>query len=309
MLTNIQGQTEGLRYLQRVVEGKLTTPLLLIGTSGTGRRYSVVEAAKEAFGDEDQCYQINRGIHPDFTIVTPEDGKDIKVAAIRDLVSSAGVRPMRAPWKCLVVDGVDRITDAASNALLKTLEEVPSSVRFFLLAENPRKVLPTIRSRCIEVYYRRLPEEFILSKLLEQTEDTTKALVYCRLADGSLGRAVKFYSSGKLILRDRMLGLLKLVIQGDITLLFPAIDTLGGDLDQGLVFLDHLLYDLIMLSCDPSRLTNLDIIEDLRGLQKALKVDQVMTLRSGLQLVQRRRDQTTINLAFHVKSWLASASI
>lgn len=305
MLANVQGQAEGVQYLQRLVEGKLTTPLLLIGSAGVGRRYSVVEAAKEAFG-EDQCYQIDHGIHPDLTIVKPEDGKLIKVAAIRDLVGSAGVKPMRAPWKCLVVDGVDRITEAASNALLKTLEEAPASVRFFLLAENKKKILPTIRSRCIELRYQRLSEEFILSRLMEQTDDSEKALVYCRLADGSLGRAVKFLSSGKLVLRDRMLGLLKIGIKGDLSVLFPTVDTLNTDLDQGLVFLDHLLYDLTMLPYDPSRLINLDIVGELRGLRASLSDKQLRSLRAGLQLVQRRKAQSTINLAFHVKSWLAS---
>src|SRR5690606_13632128 len=147
--------------------------------------------------------------------------------------------PAQAPYKYLVIDGADRMTSAAANALLKTLEEAPSEVRFFLLAEDETKVLPTIRSRCALVRFQPLSEEFILHTLQQHTDDSTKALVYCRLAEGSVGRAVKFLGSGRLMLRDQMLTLFKIGSTGNIQQLFSAIDSVDEDLLQGLRFGEH----------------------------------------------------------------------
>lgn len=214
MLSNVQGQDEGVRFLRRVVDGALSDPLLLVGTEGVGRRYSVHEAAKEAFcgGEEDDCFhcvQIDRGAHPDFVEIRPQDGKEIGVDAIRSVVNQAYSFPVTAKLRFFLIDGVDRMTPAAANALLKTLEEPPRMGRFFLLAEESSRVLATIRSRCGLVRYRPLAEDFVVASLARFEKDGTKALVYARLAEGSLGRAVQLRGSGRLTLRDQVLSILQ----------------------------------------------------------------------------------------------------
>lgn len=311
MLSDVQGQDEGVRYLRGIIEGTLTSPLLLIGDAGVGRRFSITEAAKELFreGPPDECphcYQIDKGTHPDFRVVEPEEeGKEIKVGDIRDLVEKTGVKPGWAPLKFLVIDGADRMTVAASNALLKVLEEAPVTVRFFLIAEEPKRVLPTIRSRCMEIRYRRLPESFVVEKLMELTDDATKALVYCRLADGSVGRAVKFLGSGQLGLRDRMLGLLKTGLSGDISQLFSAVDSVT-DLVLGMSFLEHIVHDLVMLPHSPSHLSNVDLVTELGAVRKSLGERRVAKLRSELEVVLPRMNGP-YNRSFHVKTMLASS--
>lgn len=310
MLDSVQGQSEGVSYLRKIVDGSMTTPLLLVGEEGTGRRLSVVEAAKEVFREDDpercpQCYRINQGIHPDLRIVLPEDGKDIKVATIRNLIGEAGYLPLQAPLKFLVVDGADRMTTAASDALLKVLEEAPSAVRFFLLAEDSRRVIPTIRSRCAAVRYRRLSEDFIMSVLAEHTDDMKKALVYTRLADGSVGRAVRYLGSGRLMLRDHMLGLLKTGLSGDLSKLFPAVDTLESDLQLGLRFLEHILCDLVLLPHYPSHITNVDKKEELESLRKQIGSERLGTLREEFKLLSSRI-KGSLNLSYHVKSLLTT---
>lgn len=313
MLSTVHGQTEGVQYLSRVVQGAMKTPLLLVGPEGTGRRFSVIAAAKEAFREDEpercsQCFKIDRGIHPDFRIVQPPSGKEIKVETIRDLISTTGFRPAQAPYKYLVIDGADRMTSAAANALLKTLEEAPSEVRFFLLAEDETKVLPTIRSRCALVRFQPLSEEFILQTLQQHTDDSTKALVYCRLAEGSVGRAVKFLGSGRLMLRDQMLTLFKIAATGNIQQLFSAIDSVDEDLLQGLRFGEHILHDLTMINVLPSRVTNLDVMSDLKTLYAKIGPQKVATLRTGLLDVWRAA-QGHINLPFHVKTWLTTSFV
>lgn len=313
MLSTVQGQTEGVRFLRRVVEGHVTTPLLLVGAKGTGRRFSVIEAAKEAFSQGDpesiHCVQIAKGIHPDLVVVQPEDGKAIGVDAARAVVEQARSFPSMVPFRYVVIDGVDNMTIAAANVLLKTLEEQPPTTRFFLLAETASAVLPTIRSRCGVVRYRPLPEKLIVEFLREHTDDDAKALVCCRLAEGSVGRAYQYLASGRLSLRNKVLSLLRIGLTRDVSSLFSAIDEIESDLDRGLHFLDHLLRDLLMLPHAPSHLTNVDIVDQLSGLRAQIGEARLDALLRGIRQV-RDRSVAKIILPFHVKAcFLAAFSI
>lgn len=307
MLENVQGQVEGVQYLQRVVDGTLTIPLLLLGPSGTGRRFSILEAAKEMVkADESQVFQINGGIHPDVMVVEPEKRQDLKAEAVRRIIEKTKFKPARAKVRFLILDGIDKATPAASNALLKVLEEAPDHIRFFLLAEDLSAVLPTIRSRCTSVRYRRLSEKFIQEKLRDHTENDARALVCSRLAEGSIGRAIYYLNSGKLPLRDKMLGALSEVARGDLKALFATVDSVSDDLSIALPFLEHLLHDLIMIPHNPTLLTNTDKADALGKLRGQLGDQKIQTLISGLRGVQSRAT-SPINLSFHIKTALSSA--
>lgn len=317
MLTEVREQDEGVRFLRKVVEGQLTSPLLLVGPEGVGRRYSILEAAREAFSkgalDSIHSVQLDRGAHPDFTIVQAPDQKDIGIDQIRGVIEQASFIPMMADRRYVVIEGADAMTPAASNAFLKTLEEPHESTQFFLLAESLGEVLPTIRSRCGVVRYRPLSEGFIVNRLMEHTDDGTKALVYARLSEGSAGRAIQYLGSGRLALRDSMVSLLQKALTRDFASLFAGVNSIGGaavkgvsGLKLGLRFLEHVLHDLAMMPFDPSRLTNLDIAEDLGRLRVQIGDQRLEKLLTGIKLV-RRRQNAPINLGFHIKTYLASA--
>ena len=210
MLADVRHQTEAVRYLRRFVDGALTSPVLLVGASGVGRRFSVQQAVSEAFCmgerapkcDCYSCLTIIQGTHPDFVTLTA-DSKDIGVDAVRDLTAKARDYPSVASMRCFLIDGADRFTVPAANALLKTLEEPPAKSRFFLISETSEQVLPTIRSRCGQLRYNRLPEAFVLSVLLQYEHDDAKALVYSRMGEGSAGNAIQYWGAGRLSLRER----------------------------------------------------------------------------------------------------------
>ncbi len=91
------------------------------------------------------------------------------VDAMRDLVARAALgTPGR--WKVYIVDEVHMLSTAASNALLKTLEEPPGHVVFVLATTDPQKVLPTIRSRTQHYEFRLLGPE-VLQALLDEVHD------------------------------------------------------------------------------------------------------------------------------------------
>ncbi len=97
------------------------------------------------------------GVHPD--VMAVERGANAKgvlrqelvIDQIRALAADAPVYPNEAEAKVYLIPEADRMNPAAQNAFLKLLEEPPSFVRFLLCAENPERLLPTVRSRCAEL--------------------------------------------------------------------------------------------------------------------------------------------------------------
>ena len=312
MLNQVQEQTEGVRYLTKVVEGTYTSPLLLVGEEGVGKRFSVLQAIKQSASrgnpEDPAIFQIDSKAHPDVSIIESEGGKDIGIDAVRGVLSRAVTYPMMAPYKYLVVDGADRLTIPAANAILKTLEEPPEKTRFFLIAESSDRVIPTIRSRCGRVRYKRLSEKFVLETVRNFVPDVTKSLVYTRLAEGSLGRALYYFGSSRLGLRDRSFGLIKAGLSGDLSSLFSAVSNIGKeDLSLALRFLEHLLYDLAMLPYAPNKIANLDLVDELQSVRSSLGDKRIRGLQRGLYDLLLRSRYTQITLDFHVKTYLALA--
>jgi DNA polymerase-3 subunit delta' len=173
MLAEVKGQDEAVAYLQRVADGRYTAPLLLLGDDGVGRRFSVQCLARQMFCDGVRdntcdcvhCTQLKYAAHADFVTFTAPEDKDIGIEVSRQIIEQCRSYPMLASKRVVLIDGAERLTVPAANALLKTLEEPPRTVRFFLTSTSLERVIPTIRSRCGVVRYRRLPEAFIVSML------------------------------------------------------------------------------------------------------------------------------------------------
>jgi DNA polymerase-3 subunit delta' len=312
MLAAVQHQTEAVKYLRRFVEGHLVSPLLLVGPEGVGRRFSVQQAVQEAFctGTRSEgcecasCYAMPKGNHPDYTVLSPEGDKDLGVDAIRAFTLEARNYPTAARMRCFVIDGADRVTSAAANALLKTLEEPPRHARFFLVAERQKHVIPTVRSRCGVVRYSPLPEDFVLSMVQRYESDSAKALVYTRMGEGSVGDAVRYWGSGKLSLRDQVIRVLHLAVSKDLPGLFSAVDAIGKDLPLALKFLVQLATDVLIVRVYPMRAIHSDRLEDLKKLGQQAETGAWVHIAKKLTTLQARARTTRLNLAFHTKASL-----
>lgn len=99
------------------------------------------------------CSKVDRGVHPDLHLVAAaDDRKMISVEQVREVVSSASLRPYESHMKVFVIDPADAMSTTAANALLKTLEEPTRETAFILLTRSADLLLPTIRSRSQAVY-------------------------------------------------------------------------------------------------------------------------------------------------------------
>lgn len=309
MLNDIVGQDEGVRCLRRVVSGDLCKPLLLVGDEGVGRKASALSAVQEIVGahkGDSAVLQVRKGVHPDVYLLEPLAGKELAVEAVREAILQATQYPVSAPCRFFIVDGADRMSTAAANAILKTLEEPAELTRFFLLAESYDQVLPTIRSRCGRVDYRPLPEDFIFRRLSSFELNQHLAWAYTRLSEGSVGRAIRYWSTNRVSVRDRCVEMVRQAASGDLPTAFAIVDSLAKDLRFGLRMLLFVVHDLLLLPSAPERIASVDLRDDLTELYKVRPFGTWVDFWASLRRVWVRSESTYVNLPLQVKSVLTS---
>jgi len=92
----------------------------------------------------------------------------IKIDQIRNIQKILSYRSFEAPKKVVVIDEAEHLTVPAQNCLLKTLEEPPDHSYIIMVTSNPSALLPTIRSRCQAIPFRRLPDNLLTQILTEK---------------------------------------------------------------------------------------------------------------------------------------------
>ncbi len=165
---------------QALITKKIAPAYLFNGPRGTGKTSSARIFAKslncQAFEQPtinpcckcDLCRQITDGQALD--IIEIDAASNTGVENIREIIERARFAPTQARWKVYVIDECHMLSTAASNALLKTIEEPPSRVVFILATTNPERVLNTIQSRCQKFDFRRISPKDIFQHLSEIAE-------------------------------------------------------------------------------------------------------------------------------------------
>ncbi|HZR63603.1 MAG TPA: DNA polymerase III subunit gamma/tau [Terriglobales bacterium] len=148
----------------------------------------------EPCGVCDSCVEIRAGNSVDVIEIDAATNRGID--EIRELREAARYRPARDRFKIYILDEAHQITDAAFNALLKTLEEPPGHVVFMLATTQPEDIPQTIRSRCQHFSFRAVKFEQIVEQLRDlcaregiQAEDDALALL-AEAGDGSMRDAL-----------------------------------------------------------------------------------------------------------------------
>ena len=173
---------------------------LLCGPRGTGKR-SVArlcamaavcrgEGAKPC-GACGPCRRILSDSHPDLHTVLPEKGKQtIGVDVMREMIAEVGVKSFEDTTKAILIPEAERMTAAAQNCLLKTLEEPPQDTVFFLITDQPGAMLPTIVSRCRVIRFHPLSVQDCEKRLIALGQPPQEAARRARMAEGCVGQAL-----------------------------------------------------------------------------------------------------------------------
>jgi len=154
---------------------RIAPAYLFTGARGTGKTSSARIMAKSLncisfdkptatpCGTCSMCREITRGTALDITEI--DAASNTGVDNIRELIERSQFAPVLARYKVYVIDEVHMLSNAAFNALLKTLEEPPDRVTFILATTDPQRVLPTIISRCQKFDFRRIPLDSMVKHL------------------------------------------------------------------------------------------------------------------------------------------------
>ena len=244
---DVVGQEHVVRTLRHAIEAnRIANAYLFIGPRGIGKTTLSRIFAKalncsspkgvEPCGECDNCREIAQGRSIDVTEL--DAASHNKVEDVKPIIDSVQFKPTSSRFKIYIIDECHMLSNAAWNALLKTLEEPPPHVRFIFATTEGDKVLPTIISRCQRFDLRRIQTNDIVARLryicererIDAEEDALLAIA--RGAEGgmrdalsSLDQLVSF-TEGKITEADA-LGVFGLVARGELEALAGAI--LTGD--------------------------------------------------------------------------------
>lgn len=235
--------------------------------------------------------------HPDF-LIFPPDGplKIITIEQARQMRQAAQYGPSVGKHRVFLIDHCDRANDEASNSLLKTLEEPAPSLTIVLTAENPNKLLPTIRSRAIPFQFAPLTnqemEEF-LTKFSDFEKDELHTLV--RLAQGSPGHATTLNVDQYLDRQTSMLLLFRIALgKGSFVELLPYTESVarksGESLDVLLKSFQSLLQDLLHIRFGSNQsVLNTDISNELKSLAPMISFEWIEKATAALAEIEQLR--------------------
>ncbi len=304
---HIIGHEQIIQHLREAItSGKVSHAYILSGEDGAGKNlladaFAMSLQCEEKNGTADacgkcsSCMQAVSNNHPDIIRVTHEKASigvdDVRIKINNDIQ----VKPYSSPYKIYIIDEAEKLTEAAQNALLKTIEEPPVYAVLILLTNNLSALLPTILSRCITLKLKAVDQDLIRQFLMSEYKvPDYQAELSAVFAQGNVGKAVKYASSDEFIgLKEDVLHLLKYLDEMEIYEIIDGLKRISEKKDRINDYLDLMTIwyrDILMykVTNDLNRLTYkneyLDIsrqaiIRSYEGLEKIIAAIEKAKIR------------------------------
>lgn len=217
-------------FLDAFASGRLHSGWLITGPRGVGKAtlawkiatFLLAGAETGLFGDpvldvdpqHPDARLIQAGAHPRLAVIRrPWDDKtkrlraEITVEAVRSLKTFFQMSAADGGRRVVIVDAADELNRNAANAILKELEEPPADCTILLIAHQPARLLPTIRSRCRELRCTSLDAEDLARAMDQAGHATDTAAGLSALAAGSAGDAIRLLQHDGLTLFSNLIQL------------------------------------------------------------------------------------------------------
>ncbi len=197
----VVGQEHVTRTLRNAIQsGRIAHAFLFTGPRGVGKT-TIARLLAKAFNCENgptpdpcnscsNCKEITIGSSLD--VLEIDGASHTGVDNVRDITEGVQYRPAKSRFRVVIIDEVHMLSNAAFNALLKTLEEPPEHVKFIFATTEVHKILQTILSRCQRYDFKRIPLRELIKQLTTLAEhegfacDEVGLALVAREADGSL---------------------------------------------------------------------------------------------------------------------------
>jgi DNA polymerase-3 subunit delta' len=329
MFSSLTGNNRVKEVLKRMLSsGRLPGALLFVGEEGIGKKLFALEVARalncrgakdsEACGACSSCTRILNVNYPasaesdDWKQMIWTDHRDVgmvvapkrvlRVEQMRAIEREANYRPVEGKARVFIVDEADKLNDSSANALLKVLEEPPSSSHLILITARPAMLLPTILSRCQVIRFSPLSvtdiEGYLTSNKLV---DAKSARLRARAASGSIAKALSGDIDSFTAQRTAMLKVLEtLVMTDNRAQLLRSAEQLNeaqykDEFEERLDVLETVIRDAWMLSLGSPReqLVNEDLAPELEPIAK--RMDPVKAAAWILE-IEDMREQLIVNI-------------
>ena len=295
------------RLQQLRAQNRLPHALLLRGPAGVGKQQFATSLACDllceagaptACGTCKPCRLLAAGSHPDYYVVELlEDKKSIGIDQIRELIQQLALTPKIGTRKVGVIQPAERMTLAAANSLLKTLEEPPGDVVLMLVSGLGGALPITIRSRCQLVRFPAVDEASALQWLQHRLDLGVDAAALLAATRGRPFAALALAGQGGLERKREFLNGLQALTSGQTTPLEAAESWLKLGAETAL---DELITVVIELSRHQTRISppdsghradgnflqamadQLDLQELFSFYDKCLELRRLLTTHSGL---------------------------
>ena len=181
----------------------LPKKIIFSGNSGIGKCTLAYHLSNYIFSlNEKNKYNINENIisndnysynlvskntHPNFFLISSDDGKmNIQVSKIREMIDFSNKSSFNGQCKIIIIDNIEHLNLSSVNSLLKIIEEPNSKIYFFLIHNNKKNILDTLKSRCIK---------FNLFLNSETSDEITKKLISTNFYDNLNNDFKNIYNS------------------------------------------------------------------------------------------------------------------
>ncbi|HEV2881295.1 MAG TPA: DNA polymerase III subunit delta' [Pyrinomonadaceae bacterium] len=329
MFDRLVGNQRAKDTLRRMLAGRrVPGALLFAGEDAIGKKLFALELAKarnclapsgvEACDKCSSCVRITHfadapadknddakhiiwSEHRDVGLVRAEKNI-IKVDQARELERETNFRPHEGRARIFIIEEADKLNPQASNALLKTLEEVAPTSHLILLSARPANLLTTIRSRCQTIRFAPLTAAEIENYLVcHKRRAGEEARLAANVSRGRLGLALSLNLDAYREGREAMLSVLDALtaVEADRARLLRAAEDLSDakrkdEFEPRLDVLETLIRDAWLLSLDPTtKIVNEDIRDRLARLGAKLKSRHAA---DWMARIQELRGQLVVNI-------------
>ncbi|OQY18152.1 MAG: DNA polymerase III subunit delta' [Desulfobacteraceae bacterium 4572_35.1] len=266
---------------------RLAHAYLFTGADGIGKKLMAVALSKLIFCDQHSgcgtctaCRRLEHNNHPDFYLLEP-DGTQIKIDQVRHVQQELSHPPISAPLRVCIIDNAERLNAAASNALLKTLEEPRPNTLIILISAHYEQLLDTIKSRCQQLPFARLKQQTVADIITahNHSDDNTEcnslqknsnqANIIAALAAGSLKKALSSNQEFFFEQRYNTLNAINTLNPNSVVPMLELAEKLANDKDrlEDLIWILLSYYRdifLIINRASPTLLTNIDMLQQVQ---------------------------------------------
>ncbi|MDN2662421.1 DNA polymerase III subunit delta' [Psychromonas sp. 14N.309.X.WAT.B.A12] len=251
---------------QTYLQGRFAHGLLFTGSAGIGKYKLAQQLAQYLLctnkQHDDACFEchscklFSAHNHLDYHLLVAEKNKSIGIDQIRLLTEKLNERPQLGNNKVVLIKGAEQLTEAAANALLKTLEEPQGDSYLVLLARTHHQLMPTLLSRLQQTHLHSPDDQSLINWLYELGYQVSDLGVLRWFQNSPLA----LLNHLKALQQDASLDTRRQCVEGVFNMLyqpqqlFSFSRLLANDAEQNLLLLFHLLHDIHKLKLNTEQL-------------------------------------------------------